>query len=159
MSEDHSVRTSGDDCGSCAYFHIHAALFAGASWKAVTALGEWTDGEASEILWDDPIMNLRAGVRRIEADWEVWISDTHAKHGDLEAGLRKAQRVLSKAHSDDAGTGGSMPYARALCAALLFAAVATAQDQAEPAAPAGSWSTSTTPALKVSEFFFNNWST
>ena len=97
----------------------YAALFAGASWKAVTALGEWTDGEATEILWDDPIMNLRAGVRRIEADWEVMISDTHAKHGDLEAGLRKAQRVLAKAHSDDAGTGGSMPYARALCAALL----------------------------------------
>ena len=97
----------------------YAALFAGASWKAVTSLGEWTDGEASEILWDDPIMNLRAGVRRIEADWEVAISDTHAKHGDLEVGLRRAQRVLAKAHSDDAGTGGSMPYARALCAALL----------------------------------------
>lgn len=38
----------------------------------------------------------------------------------------------------------------------LTAAVATAQEEA--AAQAGSWTTSTTPALKVSEHLFNNWS-
>lgn len=43
-----------------------------------------------------------------------------------------------------------------ICATLfLVAAVATAQDDA---APAGAWSTSSTPALKVSEQIFNNWS-
>jgi hypothetical protein len=45
-----------------------------------------------------------------------------------------------------------------ICAALLFAAVATAQDQVEPAKSAGTWATSSTPALKATEFFFNNWS-
>ena len=45
-----------------------------------------------------------------------------------------------------------------LCAALLAtAAVATAQDEAAAPAPAGKWETSSTPALKISEFFFNNW--
>ena len=38
----------------------------------------------------------------------------------------------------------------------LTAASASAQD--EPAARLGKWETSSTPALKVSEFFFNNWS-
>ena len=36
------------------------------------------------------------------------------------------------------------------------AAIATAQD--EPAASAGKWETSSTPALKISEFMFDNWS-
>lgn len=97
----------------------YAALFSGASWKAVTALGEWTDGEVSELLWDDPIMNLRAGVRRLEAGYEVYNTLSGQKHGDLGPGLRKAARELAKAHSDEAGTGGSIPYARALCAAAL----------------------------------------
>ena len=44
-----------------------------------------------------------------------------------------------------------------LCAAVLFVA-ATAVAQEEPAAPAGKWETSSTPALKISEFMFNNWS-
>ena len=44
-----------------------------------------------------------------------------------------------------------------ICATLfMVATVATAQDDAAPAG--GSWSTSTTPALKVSEQLFNNWS-
>ena len=44
-----------------------------------------------------------------------------------------------------------------LCAALLFMGAAMAQDEA--AAPqGGTWSTSTTPALKASEFLFKNWS-
>ena len=43
-----------------------------------------------------------------------------------------------------------------LCAALVMSAAAMAQD--EPAAPAGKWETSSTPALKISEFMFNNWS-
>ena len=38
----------------------------------------------------------------------------------------------------------------------LTAAVATAQEEA--AKPAGNWTTSTTPALKVSEHLFDNWS-
>ncbi len=39
----------------------------------------------------------------------------------------------------------------------MMAAMATAQD--EPAAePAGKWETSSTPALKISEFMFDNWS-
>ena len=97
----------------------YAALFGGASWKAVTALGEWTDGEASELLWDDPIMNLRAGVRRAEADLDVAITDSGSKHRDLEPGLRKAARLLARAPAAKGGEGGSMPYARALCAALL----------------------------------------
>ena len=74
----------------------YAALFGGASWKAATALGEWTDGETAEMLWDDPIMNLRAGIRRIEADWNVAVTDTGAKHRDLEPGLRKAARLLAR---------------------------------------------------------------
>ena len=97
----------------------YAALFGGASWKAVTALGEWTDGETAEMLWDDPIMNLRAGTRRIEADWNVAVTDTGAKHRDLEPGLRKAARLLARAPVAEGGEGGSVPYARALCAALL----------------------------------------
>ncbi len=45
-------------------------------------------------------------------------------------------------------------------ALLLSAAVATAQDDAaaKPKLTDGTWSTSTTPALKASEFLFNNWS-
>lgn len=97
----------------------YAALFGGASWKAVTALGEWTDGETAEMLWDDPIMNLRAGIRRIEADWQVAVTDTGARHRDLEPGLRKAARILARAPAAKNGEGGSVPYARALCAALL----------------------------------------
>ncbi len=46
-----------------------------------------------------------------------------------------------------------------LCAALVMSAAAMAQDEpAAPAAPAGKWETSSTPALKISEFMFNNWS-
>ena len=97
----------------------YAALFGGASWKAVTALGEWTDGETAEMLWDDPIMNLRAGIRRIEADWQVAVTDTGARHRDLEPGLRKAARLLARAPAAKDGEGGSVSYARALCAALL----------------------------------------
>ncbi len=44
-----------------------------------------------------------------------------------------------------------------LCAALIATAVA-AMAQDEPAAPAGKWETNSTPALKISEFMFNNWS-
>ena len=44
-----------------------------------------------------------------------------------------------------------------LCAALLMvAAVATAQEETA-SLRAGKWTTSSTPALKVSEFFFDNW--
>ena len=44
-----------------------------------------------------------------------------------------------------------------ICATLfMVATVAMAQDDAAPAG--GTWSTSTTPALKVSEQIFNNWS-
>ena len=39
---------------------------------------------------------------------------------------------------------------------LMFAATATAQDETTALAN-GSWSTSSTPAIKASEFFFNNW--
>lgn len=46
-----------------------------------------------------------------------------------------------------------------ICAALIMvAAVANAQDETA-AIRAGKWTTSSTPALKVSEFFFNNWAT
>ena len=46
-----------------------------------------------------------------------------------------------------------------LCAALLMvAAVTNAQDETA-SLRAGKWTTSSTPALKVSEFFFNNWAT
>ena len=45
-----------------------------------------------------------------------------------------------------------------LCAALLMvAAVATAQDETPVKLSDGKWTTSSTPALKVSEFFFDNW--
>lgn len=44
-----------------------------------------------------------------------------------------------------------------LCAALLMVAtVATAQEETA-SLRAGKWTTSTTPALKVSEFYFDNW--
>ena len=44
-----------------------------------------------------------------------------------------------------------------LCAALLMVAtVATAQDETADK-PVGKWTTSSTPAFKVSEFFFDNW--
>ena len=43
-----------------------------------------------------------------------------------------------------------------LCAALVAMTAANAQDEAQ--APAGAWSTTSTPALKLSEFMFNNWS-
>lgn len=47
-----------------------------------------------------------------------------------------------------------------LCAALLMTVgVASAQEESTPLVTGGSWSTATTPALKVSEFFFNNWAT
>jgi hypothetical protein len=47
-----------------------------------------------------------------------------------------------------------------LCAALLMVAtVATAQDETRVKLSDGKWTTSSTPALKVSEFFFNNWAT
>ena len=97
----------------------YAALFGGASWKAVAALGEWADGLTSELIWDDPIMNLRAGVRRLEARNELYNTLTGQTHGDLEAGLKKAARILARAPVTKGGEGGSMPYARALCAAVL----------------------------------------
>ena len=43
-----------------------------------------------------------------------------------------------------------------IAALALTTVVATAQE--ESAAPAGKWETSSTPALKISEFMFNNWS-
>lgn len=47
-------------------------------------------------------------------------------------------------------------------AALMLTAAVTAQEEATPAEenakPAGAWTTSTTPALKASEFLFKNWS-
>ncbi len=43
-----------------------------------------------------------------------------------------------------------------LCAAMLTVTALSAQEEA--AKPAGKWETTTTPALKVSEFLFNNWS-
>lgn len=47
-----------------------------------------------------------------------------------------------------------MKHCITLCAALLLTlSVAMAQDNA----PVGSWTTSSTPALKISEFMFNNW--
>ena len=46
-----------------------------------------------------------------------------------------------------------------LCATLLMVAtVATAQDETV-ALRAGKWTTSSTPAFKISEFFFDNWAT
>lgn len=47
-----------------------------------------------------------------------------------------------------------------LCAAIaMIAASASAQDDAAAKEKQGSWTTSTTPALKISETMFNNWST
>lgn len=47
-----------------------------------------------------------------------------------------------------------------LCLSLLMvAAVATAQDATPVKLSDGKWTTSSTPALKVSEFFFDNWAT
>ena len=43
-------------------------------------------------------------------------------------------------------------------AVLAVSAVAMAQDAPAEPAPGGVWSTSSTPALKASEFMFNNWS-
>ena len=97
----------------------YAALFGGASWKAVAALGEWADGETTQLIWDDPIMNLRAGVRRLEARAEIYNTLTGQTHADLESGLRKAARILARAPVPAGGQGGSVPYARAFCAALL----------------------------------------
>ena len=97
----------------------YAALFGGASWKAVAALGEWTDGLTTQLIWDDPIMNLRAGLLRRDARAELHNTTTGQTHADLEPGLRKAARVLARAPVTKDGQGGSIPYARALCAALL----------------------------------------
>ena len=58
----------------------YAALFGGASWRAATEFGEWTDAETTQLLWDDPIMNLRFCAFLKEADWQVWITDSAAKH-------------------------------------------------------------------------------
>lgn len=44
-----------------------------------------------------------------------------------------------------------------IAAFVATCAAATAQDEPAPA-PAGKWETSSTPALKISEFFFDNWS-
>ena len=45
-----------------------------------------------------------------------------------------------------------------LCAALMMVAtMASAQDESTPLVKGGKWTTTSTPALKVSEFFFNNW--
>ncbi|MBR3725325.1 MAG: DUF3078 domain-containing protein [Bacteroidales bacterium] len=47
-----------------------------------------------------------------------------------------------------------------LCATLLMVAtMASAQDESTNIVTGGSWSTTSTPALKISEFFFNNWAT
>ena len=47
-----------------------------------------------------------------------------------------------------------------LCAALMMVAtMASAQDESTPLVKGGKWTTTSTPALKVSEFFFNNWAT
>lgn len=46
-----------------------------------------------------------------------------------------------------------------ICAAIaMVAATASAQDEAPAAEKQGAWSTSSTPALKISEFMYNNWS-
>jgi hypothetical protein len=47
-----------------------------------------------------------------------------------------------------------------LCATLLMVvAMASAQDESTSLVKGGSWTTTSTPALKISEFFFNNWAT
>ena len=47
-----------------------------------------------------------------------------------------------------------------LCATLLMvAAMVSAQEETAPLITGGKWTTTSTPALKVSEFFFNNWAT
>ena len=47
-----------------------------------------------------------------------------------------------------------------LCAALFMTAgLVSAQEESTSLVSGGSWTTATTPALKVSEFFFNNWAT
>ena len=44
-----------------------------------------------------------------------------------------------------------------LCATLLMVvAMASAQDESTSLVKGGSWTTTSTPALKISEFFFNN---
>ena len=45
-----------------------------------------------------------------------------------------------------------------MAAFAMVAAAATAQDEAKTGLGAGTWSTISTPALKVSEQLFNNWS-
>lgn len=45
-----------------------------------------------------------------------------------------------------------------MAAFMMVATAATAQDEAKTGLGAGTWSTSSTPALKVSEQLFNNWS-
>lgn len=42
--------------------------------------------------------------------------------------------------------------------AVFAVSTAAVMAQDEPAAAAGKWETSSTPALKISEFYFNNWS-
>ena len=45
-----------------------------------------------------------------------------------------------------------------MAAFMMVATAATAQDEAKTGLGAGTWSTSSTPALKISEQLFNNWS-
>ena len=68
----------------------YAALFGGASWKAVAALGEWADGETTQLIWDDPIMNLRAGVRRLEARAEIYNTLRRTPTWSPDSGRRRA---------------------------------------------------------------------
>ncbi|MBR1609797.1 MAG: hypothetical protein IJ678_09315, partial [Kiritimatiellae bacterium] len=76
----------------------YRALFGGASWKAVAALGEavspWADRDR---IWDDPLMNLDAATMRAAADDEIWMTDRGTKHRDFPALLRRAVSRLSRA--------------------------------------------------------------
>ena len=112
---------SGGDPSPALLEKRYAALFEGASYKAVTALGEWSDSGLPQFLWDDPLMNLRHAQLRAEGDWEVHLAD-RAKpqhHRDLVPGLRAAARALARATPTPNGEGGSIRFARAFVAALL----------------------------------------
>ena len=97
----------------------YAALFGGASWRAVAELGEWLDNTSREILWDDPLMNLGCAARLAAAGDEIWMTDSHVRVGDIPAGVRKALRRLARTAPSRNGEGGSVPYARALATAYL----------------------------------------
>ncbi len=95
---------------------IFKRLFDGASYKAITALGEASSYTTGRLLFDDPLMLIftKSFVIHKEGDWTDPIHGGDFK--DHQKKLAAAAKVLKTAKE---GSAGHMAYAKAVAKALI----------------------------------------